>query len=387
MRTAEELCRRKNSKQVIYFNLLLLGQPGIGKHTFLENLVNNNVDSEVVKLKSENVNQNLFHGPVFERSIVKIRNELTPSIILHVTSCDTVTQLNNSSTPKRIREHIEAQYNLFLKDEFKVLRNQEYNRTADKRLHACIFFIDGNAKGLQMLDIDILSEISSLINIILVIGKSDRFNDKEVEIIKKRVNDDIKSNNIKLFDFNDDYLDDIFEESEHKLIKDFQPFTVILGNKMVDDSDELYRDNLCSKIMVEDIKSSNFSFLKGIILGSHIQELQSSTNNFIYEKFRTKKLLEKQNEINIKRDSGEGDAIEFTREFSASPALFRVNPSPTDIDLTPDCEAVVGKELHEKNRIIEAYQKKIDDLEKILQNSNDSSPTTKVTLCDLERAI
>ncbi|CAB4255020.1 similar to Saccharomyces cerevisiae YDR218C SPR28 Sporulation-specific homolog of the yeast CDC3/10/11/12 family of bud neck microfilament genes [Maudiozyma barnettii] len=387
MRTAEELRRRKNSKQVIYFNLLLLGPPGIGKHTFLENLVNNNVESEVVRLNSENNGHIVPHGPIFERSIVKIRNELTSSILLNVTSCDTVNQLNNSSAPKRIREHIEAQYNSFLNDEFKVLRNQEYNRTSDKRLHACIFFIDGNAKELQMLEIDILSEISSLINIILVIGKADRFNDEEVDIIKKRVNVDIKNNNIKVFDFNDDFLDDIFEESEHKLIKDFQPFAVILGNKLSEDSNELYRDNICSKIMVDDIRSSNFSFLKGIILGSHIQELQSSTNNYIYEKFRTRRLIEKQNEINIKKDVKEGDSIEPTKEFSSSPALFRVNPSPTDIVLTPDCEVVVGKELNEKNRIIEAYQKKIDDLEKILQNSNDSSPTTKVTLCDLERAI
>ena len=383
MRTAEELRRRKNSKQIITLNLLLLGEPGIGKHSFLENLANNNPSSNVIKIvpEDEGGNQNTLR---FESSIVKIKNELTSSIILNVTSADIMNQLNSTSTPKKIREYIETQFNSFLNDEFRVQRKQEHNGTSDKRLHACIFFINGNAKGLHIQEIDILKEISSLINVILVIGKADRFNTKELENLKERINEDVMKNDINIFDFNDDYLDDIFEDCEHVLVKDFQPFSVISGNILSKPGRLLYRQNVCSKIPVDDIRISNLSYLKGIILGSHIQELQTSTNTIIYEKFRTKILLGRQNEINIKNDFPESDPNKISEEATLSPLFLTMEQSPQGLTMIPDADIMVGKELQEKNKIIEAYQKKIDVLEKIIQHSNDSSPTTKVTLCDLE---
>ncbi|KAG0668927.1 hypothetical protein C6P45_004277 [Maudiozyma exigua] len=386
MRTAEELRRRKNSKQIITFNLLLLGEPGIGKNSFLENLAINNPSSSVIKIvpEDEGTNNNTLR---FESSIVKIKNELTSSIILNVTSADIMNQLNSTSAPKKIREYIETQLNSFLTDEFRVLRNQEYNGHSDKRLHACIFFVNGNAKGLHTQEIDTLKEISSLINVILAIGKADRFNTNEIKNLKRRINEDIIKNDIKIFDFNDDYLDDIFEDCEHILVKEFQPFTVISGNILSKPGKELYRQNVCSKMHVDDIKISNLSYLKGIILGSHIQELQTSTNSIIYEKFRTKILLERQNEINIKNDIPESDPDKIMEEATLSPLYLTMEQSPQGLTMIPDADIMVGKELQEKNKIIEAYQRKIDALEKIIQHSNDSSPTTKVTFCELEGTI
>ena len=383
MRTAEELRRRKNSKQIITLNLLLLGEPGIGKHSLLENLANNNPSSSVIKIVPEDEGAS-YNTLRFESSIVKIKNELTSSIILNVTSADIMNQLNSTSTPKKIREYIETQFNLFLSDEFRVQRKQEHNGTSDKRLHACIFFINGNAKGLHTQEIDTLKEISSLINVILVIGKADRFNTAEIKNLKRRINEDIQKHDIKIFDFNGDYLDDIFEDCEHILVKDFQPFTIILGNILSKPGRQLYRQNVCSKIPVDDIRISNLSYLKGIILGSHIQELQTSTNTIIYEKFRTKTLLERQNEINIKNDFHENDPNKISEEATLSPLFLTMEQSPQGLTMIPETDILVGKELQEKNKIIEAYQKKINTLEKIIQHSNDSSPTTKVTLCDLD---
>lgn len=384
MRTVEEIRRRKISKQAIHLNLLLMGSPGIGKHTFLQNLSNTSDESEIICLDSESITQLDKQEFVFGHSIVKLQNEVGAPIIINATICDIMDQLNNNSTAKKIKDYLEYQFNSFLKDEIKVQRNTEFNGLSDKRLHAGILFIDGNAKGLHNLEVNLLREIYPLINIIIVIAKSDRFNNKEIELIKDRVNEAVYENKITIFNFGDDYLDDIYEETDHVLIKNYQPFAVILGNERDKEKNQFYRSHICSKLYTDNISTSDLFFLKGLLLGSHLQELKYSTNSVIYERFRTRKLLERQSEKVQKPDIFERSSELTTEPSEVSPILLDsqfINPIEFDKNM------LFGKELEEKNKIIEAYQKRIGALEKILQNSNDSSPTTKVAMSELERAL
>ena len=386
MRTVEELRRRKNSRQVIHLNVLLIGSRGIGKNTFLHNLIKNNDKSKITKEELETINDGNVNETISSQVTVNIHNEISSPIVMDVTLCNIMDRLNNSSLPRKIKEYIESQLNAYLMDEFKVSRENGYNDTLDKRLHVCLFFIDGSTSGLHEIEIGILKEICSLINVIIVIGKADRLTIEEASILKSRVREDIARHNITVFDFGSDYMDDIFEESEHILIKDFQPFSVILRAREIDNNDRHLGREQPIKTKIPNSSISSLEILKGLILGSHLQELKHSTSNFIYERFRTRRLLEKQSERDMISTSSDEKSNITSEEEDVSPISVSSEPKSV-LDIFPHKVMGVGKQLQEKNKIIEAYQRKIGDLEKIIECSNDPSPIMRDTLCDTDNFI
>lgn len=386
MRTVEELRRRKNSRQVIYLNVLLIGPRGIGKHSFLENLVKNSEQSKIIEELGNEGSENESSNATSKHYSVNIHNDVSSPIAMDVTLCNIMDRLNNSSSPRKLREYIESQLNSYLMDEFKVSRENGYNDTLDRRLHVFLLFIDGSANGLHEVEIEILKEIYSLINVIVVVGKADRFTVGEMESLKSRVREDILKHNISIFDFGNDFMDDIFEESEHTLIKDQQPFSIILSKRETPNQNISNGEDKHSDVKSIGNSVSNLDILKGLILGSHLQELKYSTNNFIYEKFRTRKLLERQSEKELLSASSDDRNNITSEEGEVSPISLPSDPKSI-LDVFSQKNIGVGKELEEKNKIIEAYQRKIGDLEKILECSNGPSPVTRNALCDIEHFV
>ena len=386
MRTVEELRRRKNSRQVIYLNVLLIGPRGIGKHSFLENLVKNSEQSKITEELGNEGSENESSNTTSKHYSVNIHNDVSSPIAMDVTLCNIMDRLNNSSSPRKLREYIESQLNSYLMDEFKVSRENGYNDTLDRRLHVCLLFIDGSANGLHEVEIEILKEIYSLINVIVVVGKADRFTVGEMESLKSRVREDILEHNISTFDFGNDFMDDIFEESDHALIKDQQPFSIILSKRETPNQNISNGEDKHSDVKSIGNSVSNLDILKGLILGSHLQELKYSTNNFIYEKFRTRKLLERQSEKELLSASSDDRNNITSEEGEVSPISLPSDPKSI-LDVFSQKNIGVGKELEEKNKIIEAYQRKIGDLEKILECSNGPSPVTRNALCDIEHFV
>lgn len=386
MRTVEELRRRKNSRQVIHLNVLLIGPRGIGKHSFLENLVKNSEQSKITEELGNEGSENESSNTTSKHYSVNIHNDVSSPIAMDVTLCNIMDRLNNSSSPRKLREYIESQLNSYLMDEFKVSRENGYNDTLDRRLHVCLLFIDGSANGLHEVEIEILKEIYSLINVIVVVGKADRFTVGDMESLKSRVREDISEHNISTFDFGNDFMDDIFEESEHTLIKDHQPFSIILSKRETQNQNISNGEDKHSDVKSMGNNISNLEILKGLILGSHLQELKYSTNNFIYEKFRTRKLLERQSEKELLSASSDDRNNITSEEGEVSPISLPSDPKSI-LDVFSQKNIGVGKELEEKNKIIEAYQRKIGDLEKILECSNGPSPVTRNALCDMEHFI
>ena len=59
---------------------------------------------------------------------------------------------------------------------------------ADKRVHACLYFIAPTGHGLKPLDVEVMKKIHKKVNIIPVIGKADSCTMKEVNMFKTKVN-------------------------------------------------------------------------------------------------------------------------------------------------------------------------------------------------------
>ena len=397
-----EIRRRKNARQMVQLNMLLLGPRGIGKSTFVKNLVGNIADpqtaaTEVDTTSTKDICLTRAHlePPLeFRNRQFRIKKADESSVVLHITTCDVMEQIDNSNTAKKIGTHIETQFDGFLADEVKVKRAKEFSRGAtDKRLHVCLYFLDGNTNGLRRFEIELFREIHQLINIILVIGKADRFTSKQIEELKKNINNDVHVNEIELFSFGDDYMDDIFISYGHSYIRDSVPFALICGDEtevQANGSVSTIRKYPWGKINICDPRNSHFIILKGILLESHLQELRDITYDVLYENFRTKRLLERQNSKLLVRTKSVArkaklvrDSVELKEDLT--PDGSNVNSANLIVDLggrlfSPEGK-VFSRNIDEKNKIIEAYQRKIGDLEKLLgPQANGSSPVIDTNL-------
>ena len=58
---------------------------------------------------------------------------------------------------------------------------------ADRRVHACLYFIAPTGHGLKPLDVEVMKKIHKKVNIIPVIGKADSCTVKEVNMFKTKV--------------------------------------------------------------------------------------------------------------------------------------------------------------------------------------------------------
>lgn len=385
MLDTDSIRQRRNAKKSTQLNMMLIGPIGIGKRTFLKNLTNSFDDKQSLESDHDDIDPSHIH---LERSLKFIENSIqvnksTSPITLNTTIVDLGLQIDNRTVADQISSHIEGHLDRVLENETKIERHKKLKDSKDSKYEVCIFFIDANNNGLTELDIRILKNIDCLTNILLVIGKADRYNSMELKKLKKAIMNNIHKNEISLFYFDDDNcLTDLLDQKADIQINNISPFAIICG-----DDNEVTKSNgtkfvryyQWGKLYIEDLSSSDFVYLKSIILGSHLQDLKDTTNDIIYEKFRTRRLLEK-NERKIYQT----DFNEFTNQITPTSddnKSLTLDNTFAIQDAKTDSESLFTRELEEKNKIIEAYQKKIGDLEKILKNSSQSSsPSTKVSL-------
>ena len=118
---------------------------------------------------------------------------------------------------------------------------------SDSRVHACLYFISPNGHGLKSIDIECMTRLHRKVNIIPVIGKADACTKEELVIFKKKIRDQLRQNNINVFNFLSNH-----EQSEavtHSTSDDFPindldiynevndniPFAVVGSNTIVED--------------------------------------------------------------------------------------------------------------------------------------------------------
>lgn len=68
-------------------------------------------------------------------------------------------------------------------------------------MHACIYFIPPTGHALREMDIELMRKLSSRVNVIPVIGRSDSLTPTELKTFKKRVMEDIEHYQIPIFNF------------------------------------------------------------------------------------------------------------------------------------------------------------------------------------------
>lgn len=265
--------------------MLLIGENGIGKRTFINTLCKQNYfgdDSlEDIGLgTTEKVNLDV------KTEILNINEPDSIPIKLQFSITKNFGfNIQNYNNSHQIIQFIETIYQTILDQEQKIDRNVNFE---DNRIHIGIYFIKPNGKGLNELDIECMKAVSERINLIPVIAKNDSLTIDELKLNKELITNDIKRNKINIYNLHSHG----FSEEEDIFLNYLQsklPFSVI-SSKLTDENGNFIRKNASGIIQIEDEKVCDIKLLRTVLFGSHLQEFKDVTVNEKYESFRVEQL-------------------------------------------------------------------------------------------------
>lgn len=324
-------------------NLLVVGEAGLGKSTLINTLFNRQL-----------YNPREPKDPSKERpssvSIETVESEIEENgVKLNLTVVNTPgfgDQINNSDAWQPIVDEINQRFDSYLEYENKINRSGY----VDSRIHALLYFIEPTGHSLKALDVEFLLQVHKKVNVIPVIAKSDTLTDEEILEFKQRVLDDIKEQQIEIFEptvYDNDDPETITATKD--LISKF-PFAVVGSTQEIQTEDGRTvrgRQYPWGIIEVDNEEHNDFVILRQLLIRDFLEEIREKTATKLYEIYRTEKLLK----LGIQQD----DSV--FREF---------DPATKQQEEKALHEAKLAKLEAEMKQI---FQQKVSEKEKKLQKS------------------
>ncbi|XP_017895587.1 PREDICTED: septin-12 isoform X2 [Capra hircus] len=150
-----------------------------------------------------------------------------------------------------------------------------------------------NDKCLRPLDLEFLQRLCRAVNVVPVIARADSLTIEEREAFRHRIQDDLKTHSIEVYpqkSFDEDINDKILNSK----IRERIPFAVVGADRehMVNGRCVLGRKTKWGIIEVENMAHCEFPLLRDLLIRSHLQDLKDITHNVHYENYRIIRLKE-----------------------------------------------------------------------------------------------
>ncbi|QLL34614.1 hypothetical protein HG536_0G04760 [Torulaspora globosa] len=317
------LRRRKHLKRGITFTLMVVGQSGSGRSTFINTLCGQQVVdvSTTVMLPTDKSTEIELQ---LREETVELEDDEGVKIQLNIIDTPGFgDSLDNSPSFEVISDYVRHQYDEILLEESRVRRNPRFK---DGRVHCCLYLINPTGHGLKEMDVEFIRKLGSLVNVIPVISKSDSLTPDELKLNKKLIMEDVDRFNLPIYNFPFDE-EDISEEDyqTNTYLRSLLPFSIIGSNDVEDFGDGVTirgRRYPWGTLDVEDSSISDFVVLRNTLLISHLHDLKDYTHEILYERYRTEALS--------------GESVPFARStanaaadmnYVASPAISTPNKS------------------------------------------------------------
>ncbi|NWV04128.1 SEP10 protein, partial [Ptilonorhynchus violaceus] len=218
---------KKSIKQGFCFNILCIGETGIGKSALMSSVFNTNFE--------DSPSTHFLPSVQLEAQTYELQES---NVLLKLTIVNTVgfgDQVNKGDSYQPIVDYIDAQFEAYLEEELKIIRSLfSYH---DTRIHVCLYFISPTARSLKTIDLLTMRSLDSKVNIIPIIGKADSISKTELQEFKNKIMSELVSNGIQIYQFP---TDDETVSEINTIINGHLPFAVVgsmekvkIGNKMV----------------------------------------------------------------------------------------------------------------------------------------------------------
>ncbi|XP_066562078.1 septin-10 isoform X2 [Amia ocellicauda] len=273
----------KSTSQGFCFNILCIGETGIGKSTLMDTLFNTNFEN--------------FESSHFEPK-VKLRAQTydlqESNVRLKLTIVNTVgfgDQMNKQERQgyQHVVDYIDTQFETYLQEELKIKRS--LHNYHDSRIHACLYFIAPSGHSLKSLDLVTMKKLDSKVNIIPVIAKADTISKSELHKFKIKIMSELVSNGVQIYQFP---IDDETVAKINTAMNGHLPFAVVgsteevkIGNKMVK-----ARQYPWGVVQVENENHCDFVKLREMLICVNMEDLREQTHTRHYELYRRCKLEE-----------------------------------------------------------------------------------------------
>lgn len=283
-----EQMRRKAMKQGFEFNIMVVGQSGLGKSTLINTLFKSKISRKSVQPPSA---EERIPKTIEIKSITHDIEE--KGVRMKLTVIDTPgfgDHINNENCWQPIMKFIDDQYEKYLQEEVNINRKK---RIPDTRVHCCLYFIPATGHSLRPLDIEFMKRLSKVVNIVPVIAKADTLTLEERVYFKQRITADLLSNGIDVYpqkEFDEDAEDRLVNEKFREMI----PFAVVGSDHeyQVNGKRILGRKTKWGTIEVENIMHCEFAYLRDLLIRTHMQNIKDITSSIHFEAYRVKRLHE-----------------------------------------------------------------------------------------------
>ncbi|KAJ1503163.1 cell division control protein, partial [Coelomomyces lativittatus] len=226
--TITQQIERKFLKRGFHFNIMLVGETGLGKSTFVNTLFASHLIDSKGRFKAN-------EPPRQTTEIIPISNSIEENgVKLKLTIIDTPgfgDLLNNENCLDPIMKYIKDQYAIYLRKELTAARER---MIPDSRVHCVLYFIAPTGHSLKSLDILALKQLSEITNVVPLIAKSDAMTLSERSQFKKRIQEELEYHDISIFPSEFTQLDDDpKEKAMANIIKQNMPFAIVGSETMI----------------------------------------------------------------------------------------------------------------------------------------------------------
>lgn len=284
-----EQMRRKAMKQGFEFNIMVVGQSGLGKSTLINTLFKSKISRKSVQPPAPS--EERIPKTIEIKSITHDIEE--KGVRMKLTVIDTPgfgDHINNENCWQPIMKFINEQYEKYLQEEVNINRKK---RIPDTRVHCCLYFIPATGHSLRPLDIEFMKRLSKVVNIVPVIAKADTLTLEERLYFKQRITADLLSNGIDVYpqkEFDEDSEDRLVNDKFREMI----PFAVVGSDHeyQVNGKRILGRKTKWGTIEVENTTHCEFAYLRDLLIRTHMQSIKDITSSIHFEAYRVKRLHE-----------------------------------------------------------------------------------------------
>ncbi|KAF8629853.1 hypothetical protein AX15_003215 [Amanita polypyramis BW_CC] len=356
--------RRRNKVKGVQFTVMVVGASGSGRTTFVNTLC----EAPILDHKaSDDPDKAHLEDSV---SIKPVTVELEEDgLRISLTIVDTPgfgDNIDNRNTFQEIVDYLERQFDDILAEQSRIKRNPRF---VDNRAHALLYFIPPGGHALREIDIELMRQLSPRVNVIPVIGKADSLTPTELRAFKQRIVEDIEYYQIPIYDFPYDPEDDDEETIQENLeLRALLPFSVIGSEEMVEKNGRKIRGRAYpwGIAEVDNPEHSDFVRLKRAILGSHLGDLKSLTEDVLYETYRTEK-LSRATHFDVR------DSILHPEELATQSVRIKEEQLRREEEKLREIELRMQREMHERQQELSAKEQSLRILEGRLTTTHAST--------------